>query len=162
MQWKLREAIDPLTDDPLFEVEHPSLSWYAEYERFVPDPTDSTITRGLNVRLSGHEATLDEARESIEKLGIQFEAVTVSGRRAVATTSNRDPSSPAIVLMETTFGSVQLLSHELDVADLIQLAEQTIDADADAWRGAGGVILRVTAAEAARCQADQIPLDSCH
>jgi hypothetical protein len=39
-RWQLKEAIDPVTTDPLFQQERPPLAWYAEYERFVPDSTD--------------------------------------------------------------------------------------------------------------------------
>jgi hypothetical protein len=160
-RWQLKEAIDPLATDPLFQQERPPLAWYAEYERFVQDPTDPKITQGLSLRLSGHNATLVVSRESLETLGIVFETVTVPGRKAIGSTTSRDPSSPTILLMEAAFGSVQLLSHELDVADLVKAAEQIKIVDADIWRETGGVVLRVPASEAARCKAEHIPLDSC-
>lgn len=56
--WRLREAVDPLTDDGVSSAERPALDWYAEY---VPKNSSS----GGTVRLSGHRATFHRTRSSL-------------------------------------------------------------------------------------------------
>jgi hypothetical protein len=131
--WVLQEAVDPPADDPISSIERPPLDWYAEYVR--SSPTESQM-----VRLSGHRTTFDDARTELEDVGFAFDVIEVDGRRSVGGSAAGDPAGPAVVLLETGSTSLMVLSYELEVDDLAELADAIEAVDETTWVNAGGVL----------------------
>jgi hypothetical protein len=131
--WTLQEAIDPPPDDPIAGVERPPLEWYSEYVRTVGNESQM-------VRLSGHQARLDETQAELESLGFGFADVAVEGWSAVGGSAPGDPSGPAIILLDGDEATLMLLSYELDLDELVGTATGIEPVSKAAWVDAGGVI----------------------
>ena len=116
--WSLQEAVDPPEDDPLASTEQPPVDWYSEHVRTVPAAGG---TEGQMIRLSGHSASINEARTALEGLGWAFDSVAVDGWEGVGGTSPSDPGSPAVVLLDNGSTTFMLLSYELTVDELAEL-----------------------------------------
>jgi hypothetical protein len=129
--WTLAEAVDPPPDDPIALMDRPALDWYAEYR--TADATRS-------VRVSGHEATLDDARAQLASLGFAFDAIDVDGWPEAVGAAGDVSGNPAVVLLAHGPGSVVVLSYDVDVDELRALAADVEPADEAAWVDAGGVV----------------------
>ena len=114
--WPLQEAIDPVPDAPLTALERPPLLW-----------------------LSGHDATLARTRSELEALGFAFGDVPVDGWRAVGG-ETPDGSGASIVVLDNGPTSLMVLSHEIGVEELADLAAHVDRVDQAAWVAAGGVV----------------------
>ena len=131
--WTLQEAVDPPVDDPIASLDRPPLDWYAEYVR--SSPTESQM-----VRLSGHRMTFDEARADLEDLGFEFADIEVDGWRSIGGSATADPVGPAVVLLENGSTSLMVLTYELELDDLAEVAGTIEAVDEATWVDAGGVV----------------------
>ena len=130
--WDLQQAVDPPAADPVAAVDRPPLDWYAEYGR--DDATEM-------VRLSGHDASLAEARSSLEEVGFAFDEAEVDGHdEALVGWQEADPSGPAVVLLGAGSRVLVLLSYELDGAALTTFGGSVRTVDEQEWIDAGGVV----------------------
>lgn len=128
--WELQEAVDPAADDPIATIERPPLLWYAEYEQGAAD----TPSR---VRVSGHDGDLAAVLDALVP-GFGFEDRTIDGRPALVGRGN-DPLGPSVVVLEHGTTSVMVLSYELPVEQLADLATRVEEVDEAGWAAAGGV-----------------------
>lgn len=131
--WRLQEAVDPPADDRVSSVERPALDWYAEYV-----PTNSSS--GGTLRLSGHRATFHRARSDLEELGFELEEVDADNWTGVGGSTAETGSRPTLVLLDHGSSSLILLSYDLELDALTQLAAQVQSVDETAWTDAGGVV----------------------
>ena len=142
-EWEPKEAVDYPEDlGPLAAIE-PDLDWYAESERFVP-LTDPSTVEGQNLRLSGHEAGLDE--HAAQLLDADLTETQVGGRRAlIGTGADGQPA-----LLTHAVGpdyTLMLLSYELEPDELVEAAAQLDAVCQVAWVAAGGQIVDCVLAE---------------
>jgi hypothetical protein len=114
--WRLQEAIRPRAEDLIAQLERPPMTWYAEYVR-SPTPTESQM-----VRVSGHRAGAARARAELEAVGFSFAPVPVASWDAVGGNAPDDPSSPSMLVLDNGRSSVLVLSHELDLDELADVA----------------------------------------
>lgn len=128
-EWRLQEAVDPPEQHT---AERPALDWYAEY-------VSTSQTRGM-LRLSGHRAGFDDARSELEAVGFALAEVEVAGRGAAGGTTGEAGSAPVVVLLDSGPMSLLLLSYELDVAALAELAGAVETVERKEWIDAGGVV----------------------
>lgn len=131
--WRLQEAVDPLADDGVASVERPALDWYAEY---VPKNSSS----GGTLRLSGHRATFHRARSELEELGFDLDEVDVDNWTGVGGSTAETGSRPTLVLLDHGSSSLILLSYDLELDALTQLAAHVQSVDETAWIDAGGLV----------------------
>lgn len=135
--WSLQEAVDPPQDDPLTSAERPAVDWYSEHVRTVPV---SGGAEGQMVRLSGHHASINESRATLEALGWEFEILTLDGWEGIGGTSPADPASPAVVLLDHGSTTFMLLSYELTVDEVTAFAGSVEAVDETTWEASDGVI----------------------
>lgn len=130
--WELQEAVDLADDDPIAEHDRPPLDWYAEYTR-------SSHTE--LVRLSGHDAALEESRAALEAIGFVFDEARVAGvDAALLGRSEIEQSGPSVLLLPGGTGTLLVLSYDVDPEDLTAFAASVETVGEDAWIAAGGVI----------------------
>jgi hypothetical protein len=131
--WTLHEAIDPHPHDPLTTAERPPLDWWAEYVQM--SPSESRM-----VRLSGHRASFAETRAELEMLGFALEDVTAGRWTGARGTSVDDQVGPQVVVLDAEGWSLLMLSYELELGPLTELAAAVEVVDESTWVSAGGVI----------------------
>lgn len=131
--WLLQEAVDPPADDGVTSVERPALDWYAEY---VP----KNSSNGGTLRLSGHRATFHRVRSDLEELGFDLDEVDVDNWTAVGGSTAEKGSRPTLLLLDHGSSSLTLLSYDLELDALTQLAAHVQSVDETAWTDAGGVV----------------------
>ena len=131
--WRLREGVDPPVDDRATSVERPALDWYAEYV-----PTDSS--RSETLRLSGHRATFDRAHSELEQLGFDLDEVDVDNWTGVGGSTAEVGSRPTVVLLDHGSKSLMLLSYDIDLEVLVNIAAGVRSVDESTWTDAGGVV----------------------
>lgn len=130
--WQVQEAVDLAADDPLATRERPPLDWYGEYVR--SDHTEM-------IRLSGHDASLGEARSEYEQLGFELSDVTVRGwGHGVAGNHPTDASSPEVLLVPSGSRTLMALSYDVPLEVLLEFMGSVEGAERDEWVDAGGVI----------------------
>lgn len=131
--WRLQEAVGPRAGDSVSSVERPALDWYAEY---VPKNSSS----GGTLRLSGHRATFHRVRSELEDLGFDLDEVDVGNWTGVGGSTAETGSRPTLVLLDHGSSSLTLLSYDLELEALTQLAAHVKSVDETAWTDAGGVV----------------------
>ncbi|MDP9402051.1 MAG: hypothetical protein M3P85_01675 [Actinomycetota bacterium] len=131
--WRLQEALDPPTDDRVASIERPALDWYAEYVR-------TTASSSEMVRLSGHEATFDRARSELEGVGFVLEEVNLTTWTGVGGTTSETGARPTVIVLDSGGSSFMLLSYDLELAALTQLANAVETVDETTWVEGGGVV----------------------
>ena len=108
-EWTIAAANDP--DEPI--AVEPTLDWYAEYDRDVAGSP-------AHVRLSGHTTSLYALGSELP--GFELEPITVLDRSGVAGVGDED-TGPAVVAYSVEPGYlIMLLSYELTVDELVELA----------------------------------------
>lgn len=132
-EWELQAAVDPKPDDPLASVERPPLDWYAEFVRW-PSANESNM-----VRLSGHATSFDESVAQLTELTFELEDTEVDGWRA-AGGSTQEAGGADLLVLEHGDRSIIVLSHEVSLDVLVDVASRIEPADAAAWEAAGGVV----------------------
>ena len=131
--WRLKEAVDPRADDGVSSVERPALDWYAEY-------VAANSSSGGTLRLAGHRTTFHRARAELEELGFHLDEVDVDNWTGVGGSSAETGSKPTLVLLDHGSSSLTLLSYDLELDALSQLAAHVQGVDETAWTDAGGVV----------------------
>jgi hypothetical protein len=81
------------------------------------------------VRLSGHQATFDRARSELEGVGFALEEVNVKNWTGVGGTTTETGARPTVIVLHNGGSSLMLLSYDLALAALTQLAGavETVD-----------------------------------
>ena len=135
--WEFREAVDYPDDLGPLEAVEPTLDWFAEHERLTPSADGQTV-EGVSLRLSGHDASLDEQRS--ELVGADLRDQQIGGTRALAGIG--PDGAPTVVTMAVADDyTLMLLSYGLDLEELIQIAADVQPACEQEWIEAGGEIL---------------------
>lgn len=132
-QWTIQEAIDPSADDPAASAQHPPTDWYVEYVN------SSSASESQMVVVNGVEIGFEESISQLSALTFELNDVSTNGWRAVGGTS-REPTGPALLVLEHGERSIIVLSYELSLDELTVLAARIEPIDAAAWTSAGGVI----------------------
>ena len=128
--WALQEAVDPPADAPIASIEQPLLEWYAEY-------VQSSASASAMVRLSGHHATFDATRTTLEGLGFALDDVSLAGRRWFRPGG---PASPTIIVLANGGTTLMALSYEPNLDQLTTIVDEIEAVDQTTWVAAGGVI----------------------
>ncbi|MBA2387673.1 MAG: hypothetical protein H0V69_11385 [Acidimicrobiia bacterium] len=131
--WTLQDAVDPPADAPIVSVEQPPLEWDAEYVR-------SSASEFAMVRLSGHHATFNDTRSTLEGLGFTLDDVPLTQWHRAGGSADADPASPTIILLDNGPITLMVLSYDLDLDQLTTIADTVEGVDQPAWIAAGGVV----------------------
>lgn len=141
--WELGEAHPAATEGPM--AEDPPARWYAEYRRIGvgPNPRGAPGTSAVEgstwverVRLSGHDADLAEMRSTYASFGFTVDDATDAGRPALTVVGSE--TNPDGIVLDQGGVRVLLLSYELTVDELLDLAGRVEPADEAAWIAVGG------------------------
>jgi hypothetical protein len=135
--WTMTVAVDPPTGDPSVAEEAPPVEWYAEYRRASPDGAGGE----LDLRLSGHTATLAEARVEYEAQQFVFSETVVNGVAGLVSQPAVAGGNPAIVLLDADDLTIKMASTTLSPDDLVRVAAVVEGVNDVGWRRAGGSIL---------------------
>ncbi len=136
--WEFKGATDLPEDLGPMEAIEPSLDWYAEHERLTPS-TDGAMVEGVSLRLSGHDADLDEHQDELS--GFDAEEQLINGVRALAGIGP-DLAPTVVTVTVTNDYTLMLLSYGLELEELIDLAARRVHQVCQPeWIEAGGEIL---------------------
>lgn len=141
--WDLGEAFPAATEGPM--AEDPPARWFAEYRRagVGTDPRGVPGTSAIEgstwvelVRLSGHDAGLAEMRSTYGSFGFAVDDADVAGRPALLVVGSE--GNPNGVVVDQGAIRVLLLSYQLTIEQLVELAALVEPADEVGWIAAGG------------------------
>ena len=91
------------------------------------------------IRLSAHQAGFDETQDALDDYGFTFEEAASRQWRAAGSVHTA-PGNPAIVVLENGESTLMLLSYEVELDELMRVADDVHGVDRSAWTAAGGVI----------------------
>jgi len=133
--WTLRQAVKPAGVTGAQAGIEPSLDWWSEYERAVA--ADGGAIEASGVRISGHRLALQD--HGGELPGFQGSDGEIDGRPARIGTGPDGPPAVITMAVEDDY-TVMVLSYELSVDELTEVAEQLEIVSESDWLAAGGEI----------------------
>jgi len=122
---EIGETIDYPGDVSSFPAK-PNIDWYSELS---------------HLNLSGHAMDIERARDELEALGFEFEAVSSASARTFAASGVPDELQPGVVLRSTSDEyTLMILSTTFDVDELLAMASTVRSVCEDEWVEAGGKV----------------------